>query len=80
MGLEKYREGQAVKRGSSPKLVLWNNTLVSAVAGRRSSEAQQDLSWRGRLVENAVGGCLLNALQGIPWELFYWREGNLDVD
>jgi len=79
-GLEKFRGGQAAKRGSSPKLVLWNNALVSAVAGRRSSEARQDPAWWGRLVENAVGACLLNALQGLPWEVFYWREGGLEVD
>jgi hypothetical protein len=32
------------------------------------------------MVENAVGGCLLNALQGKPWDVFYWREGNQEVD
>lgn len=79
-GLEKFRGGQAVKRGSSPKLVLWNNALVSAVVGRRFGDASQDQSWWGRLVENAVGACLLNSLQGLPWEVLYWREGDLEVD
>jgi hypothetical protein len=31
-------------------------------------------------MENAVGACLLNSLQGLPWEVLYWREGNLEVD
>ena len=79
-GLEKFRGGQAAKRGSSPKLILWNNALVSAVVGRRFREARQDPSWWGRIVENAVGACLLNSLQGLPWEVLYWREGHLEVD
>jgi predicted AAA+ superfamily ATPase len=79
-GLEKFRGGQAAKRGSSPKLILWNNALVSAVAGRRFDEARRDSAWWGRIVENAVGAFLLNSLQGLPWEVMYWREGNLEVD
>jgi len=79
-GLEKFRGGQARKRGSSPKLVPWNNALVSALAGLRFREVRQDPARWGRLVENAVGACLLNALQGLPWEVLYWREGNLEVD
>jgi len=79
-GLEKFRGGQATKRGSSPKLVLWNNALVSAVSGRGFSDARQDPSWWGRLVENAVGATLLNSLQGLPWEVLYWREEDKEVD
>jgi len=79
-GLEKLRGGGVQKRGSSPKLVLWNNALVSAVSGRGFTEARADPSWWGRVVENAVGAHLLNSLQGLPWEVMYWREGDLEVD
>jgi len=34
----------------------------------------------GRLIENAVGGHLLNRLQGLPYEVTYWRRGNSEVD
>jgi predicted AAA+ superfamily ATPase len=54
-GLEKFRAGQVRKRGSSPKLVLWNNALVSAVSGRSFAESRQEPAWWGRIVENAVG-------------------------
>ena len=30
-GLERFSVGQRRKRGSSPKLVLWNNALVNAL-------------------------------------------------
>jgi len=79
-GLEKLRRGRLQKRGSSPKLVLWNNALVSAVAGRTYEQARGDPSWWGRLIENAVGAHLLNRLQGLPWEVLYWREGDHEVD
>ena len=79
-GLEKLRGGQLQKRGSSPKLVLWNNALVSALAGYRFEEARRNTAWWGRLVENAVGAHLLNSLQGLPWEVLYWRERGAEVD
>ncbi len=79
-GLEKFRGGEARKRGSSPKLVLWNNALLAAVSGRSFAEARQDPARWGRIVENAVGAHLLNALQGLPWEITYWRDGDLEVD
>jgi uncharacterized protein len=79
-GLEKFRGGAAAKRGSSPKLVLWNNALVSSVAGRSFDQVRQDHAWWGRIVENAVGASLLGALQGTAGDVMYWREGNLEVD
>jgi predicted AAA+ superfamily ATPase len=79
-GLEKYRGGTVKKRGSSPKLVLLNNALVSSCSGYRFDEALEDHIWWGRLVENAVGAYIYNSLQGLPWELMYWQEGSSEVD
>lgn len=79
-GLELFKRGKQKKRGSSPKLILWNNGLINAVSGMTFQEARTDLSWCGRLVENAVGGHLLNNLPSQPYSLFYWRERHLEVD
>ena len=79
-GLEKFRGGTVKKRGSSPKLVLLNNALVTGSAGYRFDEALENHIWWGRLVENAVGAYIFTSLQGLPWELMYWREGNAEVD
>lgn len=79
-GLELFKRGKLKKRGSSPKLILWNNALINAVSGMTFEEARTDLSWWGRLVENAVGGHLLNNLVNQPYSMFYWRERNLEVD
>jgi len=36
--------------------------------------------WRSLLVESAVGAHLANAAAGGATQLFYWREGNREVD
>lgn len=79
-GLELFSKGQVRKRGSSPKLVLWNNALVNALGLRSRAEAVADSGWWGRLVENAVGAHLLNGLQGPDWSVTYWRDGDSEVD
>ncbi|MBI5478866.1 MAG: DUF4143 domain-containing protein [Deltaproteobacteria bacterium] len=79
-GLERFSAGRARSRGSSPKLVLWNNALVNAVGLRSFREARLDPSYWGRLVENAVGAHLLNGLQGVTYEVTYWRERDEEVD
>ncbi len=78
--LELFSKGQARKRGSSPKLVLWNNALVSATVLKTFEQAFADGSWWGRLVENAVGAHLLNGLHGSAWSVTYWRDANAEVD
>ena len=80
-GLESYRSGKAGKRGSSPKLILWNNALVSAQRSLSFSQMKQDGSAWGRLVENAVGGHLLNRLNLPSDQVFYWRaDQDKEVD
>ena len=79
-GLELFTKGQVRKRGSSPKLIVWNNALVNAPSLQTFDQAYADGAWWGRLVENAVGACLLNDLQGPLWSVTYWRDANEEVD
>jgi predicted AAA+ superfamily ATPase len=79
-GLERYSAGEARSRGSSPKLISWNNALVNALKLRTYAESRADPALWGRLVENAVGAQLLNHLQGLPYEVTYWRDRNNEVD
>jgi predicted AAA+ superfamily ATPase len=79
-GLAKY-SGRAVRqRGSSPKLQVLNTALMSAQSGLSLEEARADREYWGRLVESAVGTHLANAAAVGECELFYWREGNHEVD
>ena len=79
-GLELFSRGQERKRGSSPKLILWNNALVNATSLKTFDQAFADGPWWGRLIENAVGSHLLNHLQGPPWSVTYWRDAGEEVD
>src|SRR5689334_11238417 len=52
-----------LQRSSTPKLVLWNNALVTALAGMSFREARADGGWWGRLVENAFGAGVRGAFR-----------------
>lgn len=79
-GLELFSRGAVRKRGSSPKLLLWNNALVNALSNRSFNESIADTSWWGRLVENAVGAHLVNNLHPVDYSITYWRHGDREVD
>lgn len=65
---------------SSPKFALYNNALMSAQSGKNFLEAMSDRIFFGRLIESSVGAHLLNGIRGTQVELFYWREGDKEVD
>jgi len=79
-GLELFSRGVQRKRGSSPKLVLWNNALVNALSTRSFADSLADTAWWGRLVENAVGAHLCASLKPVEHTVTYWREGAHEVD
>ncbi|MGE3954242.1 MAG: ATP-binding protein [Parachlamydiales bacterium] len=79
-GLEKFAMERVRRRGSSPKLMVLNTALLTAQSGKSYREAKEDRVFWGRLVESAVGAYLLNGIRGTPIELFYWREGQEEVD
>ncbi|MGH3113150.1 MAG: ATP-binding protein [Gaiellaceae bacterium] len=75
-GLQKYSGSDVRRRGSSPKLVVLNNALVTAASAVGYREAREDPDVWGRLVETAVGAHLVNG--GL--DAYYWRERNHEVD
>jgi hypothetical protein len=79
-GLEIFSRGHIRRRASSPKLVLWNNALVSALGSLSFEEALANPDWWGRLVENAVGSHLLNGLSPTAYSITYWRREDEEVD
>lgn len=79
-GLERYSGAQARTRGSSPKLVLWNNALVTAMGTLSFAAVHAEAEIWGRLVENAVGAHLLNHLQALPYEVYYGKQRTYEVD
>lgn len=79
-GLQKYSGSQVRQRGSSPKLQVLNQALMTAQSGRTFQEARRDSSFWGRLVESAVGAHLINGLTGTSARVHYWRDQNREVD
>jgi len=79
-GLQKFANQNVRKKGSSPKFAVFNTALLSAQSGRSYLEAMSDRPYFGQLVESAIGAHLLNGIRGTQIELFYWREGDREVD
>jgi hypothetical protein len=79
-GLQKYASEPVRQRASSPKFQVLNNALMNVDGGRTPRQARADPAFWGRLVESAVGAHLANAAAVGECELFYWRDGNLEVD
>lgn len=79
-GLQKFANQSVRRKGSSPKFAVYNTALLSAQSGKNFLEAMADRVFLGRLVESTVGAHLLNSIRGTRMELFYWREGDREVD
>jgi predicted AAA+ superfamily ATPase len=79
-GLEKFSGSIVKKRASSPKFQVYNNALLTAYL---KTDFQQTLSepylW-GRIAESAVGTHLLGKSISEKYKLYYWREGECEVD
>ena len=79
-GLSKYAGQRVRQRASSPKLLVLNTALMSALDPGKMAEAKQEPDHWGRLVESAVGSSLANGIVGKNIELFYWFGRNREVD
>jgi predicted AAA+ superfamily ATPase len=79
-GLPKFAGQQVRQRGSSPKLMVFNTALITALSNRSLRDAQDDRDYWGRLVESAVGAHLVNSARGKDVEVFYWLDRNREVD
>ena len=78
-GLAKYARSAIRTRASTPKLNVLNPALMTAGSGYTYAEAQSDRSFRGRVVESAVGAHLLNTADS-NMRVYYWRDGVNEVD
>jgi len=79
-GLEKYAGSKIVQRSSSPTFQVHNTALMSTQSPETFAGIQQRPDPVGRQVESAIGAHLVNAALTDDFKLFYWREGNQEVD
>ncbi|MDD2714842.1 MAG: ATP-binding protein [Candidatus Wallbacteria bacterium] len=79
-GLQKFYGDAARTRSSSPKFMVYNTALLSALSSHSYEAAVGQPEIFGRLVESAVGATLLNGAKGKRLEVYYWAGGNREVD
>ena len=80
-GLEKYSPNLVRKRSSSPKFMVHNTAIMSGISNETFKTLQADHRAWGRWVESAVGAHLVNqAFKEKKLTIYYWREGNEEVD
>ncbi len=79
-GIPKYAGHKVRQRGSSPKLLVLNNALMTSASPLSLGEAREDTEYWGRLVESAVGASLVNGSVGKGIDVFYWSARNREVD
>lgn len=79
-GIEKYTGSRVSVRSSSPKFQVYNNALHTVQTQTTFAAASTTPDVWGRMAESAVGAHLLNHAISKKYELYYWREANLEVD
>jgi len=79
-GLEKFSPSIIRQRAASPKFQVFNMALMSALSPIRHKEVLDQPEIYGRWVESSIGAHLLNQSITEQFDLFYWREGNQEVD
>lgn len=79
-GLQKFSGSEQKSRSSSPKLQVYNNALYSSLLPKGFENAMETPDLWGRLVESCVGTHLINNADLCGYRLFYWRDGNDEVD
>lgn len=78
-GLQKYESKALNIRRSSPRLLVFDTSLMTAV-WESAEDPLTSPSARGHLVESAVGASLLARSQREGFELYWWRDGSYEVD
>lgn len=79
-GLQKYSVDIARKRASIPKYQVYNNALLSVQSGLTFREAIADSKQWGQIFESAVGAYIVSEAFVHHFEVYYWRDGNDEVD
>lgn len=75
--LPRYTRG-VMKRRSSPKLQVFTNGMATACGAPWHVGMTSDN--RGRCYESLIGSHLRSSIQGTPFSLSWWRDGNDEID
>lgn len=78
--LPKYHAKELERRKSSPRLMVYDTALMCAISDKSRERLLGESDLRGHVVESAVGAYLLARSSSEGFEVFWWREGNYEVD
>ena len=79
-GIQKYSMDTARRRASIPKLQVYNNALKAIFNPYTFEQAILDRRAWGRIFESSIGAWLVSQAFVHRFEVFYWRERDLEVD
>lgn len=79
-GLQKYSIDMARRRASIPKLQVYNNSLKTVYSPLNFEDAILNRKSWGRIFESGIGAYLVSQAFAQRFEVFYWRDGNEEVD
>jgi predicted AAA+ superfamily ATPase len=79
-GLERYSPELVRQRASIPKFQVHNTALISAQQQHTFQEISANPVQWGRWVESAIGAHILNHTRTDAINLYYWHQGNHEVD
>lgn len=79
-GMQKFAVDRARQRASAPKFQVFNSALRSVYAGYSFDDARRDPKVWGHFFESAIGAHLVSGAFAGGYEVYYWRDGDLEVD
>jgi len=79
-GLQNYSGNKVRIRKSSPRLMVFDTSLMTYVEGADRKTLLNNTARRGHLVESAVGAYLLARAKTEGFEVFWWRDRDKEVD
>ena len=79
-GLQKYAANKIKSRQSSPRLMVYDTSLLTWSAGVSRKRFLDLPDMRGHLVESAVGASLLARSREEGFSVYWWRDRDMEVD
>jgi len=79
-GLQKYAANKIKSRQSSPRLMVYDTSLLTWSAGVSRKRFLDLPDMRGHLVESAVGASLLARGREEGFSVYWWRDRDMEVD
>lgn len=79
-GLEKYHPNILLQKKSSPRFLVYDQSLMTATSKRAQEFVLQDSELKGHLIETCIGAHLLALSKEHNFDVSWWRTGTNEVD